>query len=80
MDWSVYAIFAIVYVTTHEYVSLARSALCSAPLCVDIGYWDEDALTEAARDAKKFLSLCVCVQLLKIMKIAARTQRRLEEP
>ena len=55
---------------TLSYISAVRSPQCSE-ICETIGYQDDWAVMEIHREAKTFLSLTCCVQLLKIMKLAA---------
>lgn len=59
------------YTAANTYIVAARSPVCTAATCSDIGYVDDHVLQNGARDVKMLLSLCVCVQLLKIMKLAA---------
>ena len=41
---------------------------CDSPLCAQVGYRDDWELMDTVRQAKLYLSLCVCIQLLKIIK------------
>ena len=52
------------------FVNAERNPMCS-PICQTLGHQDNYVSFDAARSTKDFLSLCVCVQLLKIMKLAA---------
>ena len=67
MDWLNYSIFFIVWWKLSAYVHLVGSPKC-ALLCQTIGYHDDWEVMETVRAGKFYLSLCVCIQLLKIIK------------
>ena len=71
MDNLVYVLFFLVWSKITEYSQAARSQSCIPLLCSNIGYNDDFHAMECARDAKMYLSLCVCIQLLKITKVFA---------
>ena len=69
MDWGNYAIFCMTWLTLHETFRLEDdNSDCVAPLCMTVGYRDDWKLMDTLRSAKMYLSLCVCIQLLKIIK------------
>ena len=71
MDW---ANFIIYFLTFAQLSAVEHSALhpeCSSAMCRDAGYFDDWQLMGEYRQAKLFLSLCVCIQLLKVLKFAS---------
>ena len=72
MDWGNYAIFGLTWLRLHQSFTLADSwaagGLCDSVLCQTVGYRDDWMLMETLRSAKLYLSLCVCIQLLKLIK------------
>ena len=74
MDWINYGIIVIAWFDIGEYIDLARSSAtsaCSSTLCTRVGYQDHWEVMAVNRDAKSYLSLCVCIQLLKLIKFSA---------
>jgi len=72
MDWANYIVFYIVYYQVMLCAALVESApRCDSPLCTNVGYYDDWELMREARSAKTFLSLCVCIQLFKVLKFAS---------
>lgn len=47
-----------------------EAADCSSYLCSQVGYFDDWRLMSEFRSAKLYLSICMCIQLLKILKFA----------
>merc|ERR1719473_2519066 len=41
---------------------------CPSKICVEFGFYDMWEVFNVAKDAKFFMSICVCIQLLKIIK------------
>ena len=41
---------------------------CTSKLCLEFGFLDRWEVMETAASAKLWMSLCVCIQLLKIIK------------
>ena len=70
MDWAVYVIFFDVFAIARQYLAHARNPECGE-ICNTIGFLDDHVLVDLVRELKFVLALCVCVQLLKIMKISA---------
>ena len=72
MDWTNFALFGVAYMTLSSVLSLNErdktGENCVAPLCAQFGFYDLWEVFDTARDAKFFLSVCVCIQLLKIIK------------
>ena len=71
MDWANYLIYYLFYAKLQQVVEYEGSRDCTSYLCAQVGYYDEWELMGAFRDAKTLLSLCVCIQLFKILKFAA---------
>jgi hypothetical protein len=73
MDWINYTIFLVAWLSLDEYVRLARSSAteCSSTLCRQVGYQDHWEVMAVKMDAAFYLSLCVCIQLLKVIKFSA---------
>merc|ERR1719162_842092 len=69
MDWLNFSIFFMVWYTLRILIDLEanRNNVCS-PLCQTAGFRDDWEVMSTARSAKIYLSLCVCIQLLKIIK------------
>jgi hypothetical protein len=58
-------------VTLQKTISLNdrdKALECRTKLCTEFGYYDFWEVFDTARSAKFFMSLCVCIQLLKIIK------------
>ena len=70
MDWAVYVIFFDVFAIARQYLAHARNPDCGE-ICHTIGFLDDHVLVDLVRELKFVLALCVCLQLLKIMKISA---------
>ena len=70
MDWAVYVIFFDVFAIARQYLAHARNPDCGE-ICNTIGFLDDHVLVDLVRELKFVLALCVCLQLLKIMKISA---------
>ena len=77
MDWTNFALFAICYVTLQRTISLNErdklprshpSNPCTAQICTQFGYYDLWEVFDTAKTAKFFMSICVCIQLLKVIK------------
>jgi len=72
MDWLNFYFFFI----TYSYLRAARKAIdveqrdCSSYLCADVGYFDDWLAMGLFRNAKLYLSLCLCIQFFKILKFA----------
>ena len=69
MDWLNFTIFFLVWNTLRQVQAYeaSRSTDC-AELCMTTGYRDDWRVMSTSRTAKLYLSLCVCIQLLKIIK------------
>ena len=75
MDWTNFALFAMTYITLSTTITLndrdrlvLNASDCSNPLCAQIGFYDLWEVFNTARNAKFYMSICVCIQLLKIIK------------
>jgi hypothetical protein len=72
MDWANFSIFGITYWLLTTTLTLnARDAspdACVSAVCQTFGHYDYWEVFDAARQAKFYMSICVCIQLLKIIK------------
>ena len=76
MDWANYGIFFFVFGTLRRMIELhdatsGYAAETCVGLCQTVGYRDEWELFQTTRDAKRYLGLCVAIQLLKVIKFVA---------
>ena len=71
MDWLNYIIFFFAFVSTIQYLDSARGVDCMSELCVTTGFADDYKTMHNLRSAKQYLSLCVCIQLLKMAKFTS---------
>ena len=75
LDWVNFVVFFMVYRTIHHEQALAlRDAAgegCTSRLCTEFGYYDSWEVFAASRSGRFLLSICVCIQFLKIIKSAA---------
>ena len=76
MDWANFLLYFVVYVQIGAVDSAVketpRHTPCTSYLCKDVGYFDDWKVMAEFRLAKMLLSLCVCVQLLKVLKFASQ--------
>ena len=70
MDWLNYLIFFLVFMTMRTYLQLHDNLPCSQ-LCERAGYVDDWEVMTVLKQGKLYLSLCVCIQLLKIIKFVS---------
>ena len=70
MDWTVYGLYVFVFIGSKTYVEAVRNPVCGE-ICTTIGFLDDHVQAMDARSLKFILALCVCVQLLKIMKVSS---------
>jgi len=77
MDWINFFLFSQVYLTMTDVLNLNdRDQLaygqpgtnCVNKLCVEFGFYDLWEVMDASRMGKFYMSICVCIQLLKIIK------------
>ena len=71
MDWINFTVFFLVYLTLLQMLRQFNKDLPEPPcseLCQTVGYVDLWELMNTARISKIYLSVCVCIQLLKIIK------------
>jgi hypothetical protein len=71
MDWFNFIIFFLLYATCKQVEDAVANPNCSSYMCEQVGYFDDWKLMKTMRSAKMYLSLCVCVQLFKILKFAS---------
>jgi hypothetical protein len=75
MDWANYVIFFLTYAGIQKYLQTLtktpENAGCASYMCSQVGYFDDWKVMNAFSDAKTALSICVCVQLFKVMKVCA---------
>jgi len=70
MDWLNFSLFFMVFSSLTTVKTQLENPPCS-PLCESIGYKDDWESMATMRQGKTFLSLCVCIQLLKVIKFAS---------
>jgi len=71
MDWLNFLVFFQVWWTLSQMLSMFNDGDPNPPcteLCRTVGYVDLWELMGTSRDVKTYLSICVCIQLLKIIK------------
>ena len=72
LDWVNFLVFYYVYILLNVERSLSDRDLagesCMSYLCKDFGYFDAWQIFEIGRLVKLFLSFCVCIQFLKVIK------------
>ena len=68
MDWLNFTIFFMVYATLGALLKQIDERGCHSPICQTVGFEDDWRVMGTARIGKIYLSLCVCIQLLKIIK------------
>mmetsp|Transcript_6166 Transcript_6166/g.10351 ORF Transcript_6166/g.10351 Transcript_6166/m.10351 type:complete len:764 (+) Transcript_6166:170-2461(+) len=71
MDWTNYLIYFLVWGQLQHVLRKIEHRDCSSYLCEQVGYFDDWELMASYRTMKTLLSLCVCIQLFKILKFAA---------
>ena len=65
MDWVNYAVFFLVWWQIFLFLQQVSDVPCTT-LCETVGYVDDFEIMSTMRNVKKFLSICVCIQLLKV--------------
>jgi len=75
LDWTNFAVFALTYTTLSSTMTLnardkqvVTAADCPTAICAQFGFYDLWEVFAVSRDAKFYMSICVCIQLLKIIK------------
>ena len=73
MDWMNFSLFFLTWLYLRAYLLLAEQAAAGACepgaiFCERVGYRDDWERMDTVRSAKLYLSLCVCIQLLKLIK------------
>ena len=71
MDWANFGLFALVYLQLQNTLALNardKEGYCPSKICKEFGFYDMWEVFDMARSAKFFMSICVCIQLLKIIK------------
>jgi len=65
MDWLNFFLFFI----TYSYIfQMVNDTFTKSQLCLSVGYCDDYQMMGIITNAKLFLSFCICIQLLKIVK------------
>ena len=72
MDWANFIIFFMTFAQLQQ-VSAAEASWndCTSEVCSSTGYFDDWKLMSEYKETKTFLSMCVCIQLLKILKFTS---------
>ena len=68
MDWVNFFFFFLTYMQVHAVHYWIHHRDCSSILCRDLGYFDDWQLMMDYRNTKKYISLCICIQLFKVIK------------
>ena len=72
LDWINFMLFFYVYMLLQEERRLserdAQDLACTSYLCSSFGYFDAWEVFGVARNVKLYLSFCVCIQFLKVIK------------
>ena len=72
MDWANFIIYFMVFAEIEKVQQSIDFHDCSSYMCAEVGYFDDWKLMSTFRNAKMYLSLCVCIQLFKILKFASQ--------
>mmetsp|Transcript_52816 Transcript_52816/g.136768 ORF Transcript_52816/g.136768 Transcript_52816/m.136768 type:complete len:894 (+) Transcript_52816:64-2745(+) len=67
MDWANFVLFFIFWSLIQDTLKFEQNRECST-FCEDFGYCDDWKVMSTNMDAKMFLSYCLCIQLLKVVK------------
>jgi hypothetical protein len=67
-----FILFGLCYRQVLRLVHAVRHPTCDAYLCAQIGYHDDWQTMGETRALKQFLSLCVCIQLFKVIKFTSQ--------
>ena len=71
IDWLNFVAFFISWATLSRYLEQTESRECVSDFCQRIGYHDDWEIMSTAPSAKGALSVCVTIQLLKLIKFAS---------
>ena len=71
MDWANFTIFYWAWLYIVRYVNQATGPIACSQLCTTVGYIDDYEAYYLLVFAKKYLSMCACIQLLKVAKFAS---------
>ena len=72
MDWLNYIIFFLAFAKFQTLFMLEGDVeLACTGVCSSVGFQDDWEVALTAKGAKRYLSMCVCIQLLKIIKFAS---------
>ena len=72
MDWINFGMFALVYLKVLTLVAAAENRDCTSYMCSAMGHYDDWRAMGEARSLKQFLSLCLCMQLFKLIKFSSQ--------
>ena len=82
MDWANYVLYFLTWARMQELAEAIEAqesqAHCTSYMCTAMGYFDDWKVMGIFRQMKVFLSLCVCIQLFKILKFLAQVCSRTE--
>ena len=71
MDWANYLCYFVLFGQIQTTSNLFNQQDCSSHLCSNVGYFDDHELMASYRSTKLYLALCICLQLLKLLKVFA---------
>ena len=66
MDWCNFVMFFLTWIYVIQLQNTDR--VCDSQLCLTVGFFDDWEVMLIHRNAKLFLSFCICIQFLKIVK------------
>ena len=69
MDWANYLCYFVLFGQIQTTSNLFNQQDCSSHLCSNVGYFDDHELMASYRSTKLYLALCICLQLLKLLKV-----------
>uniref|UniRef100_A0A7S2BTN0 Polycystin cation channel PKD1/PKD2 domain-containing protein n=1 Tax=Haptolina brevifila TaxID=156173 RepID=A0A7S2BTN0_9EUKA len=76
MDWANFVLFYLVWwrvQTVYQAIDESPEFVpCSSYLCSAVGYFDDWKVMTRFRSCKVYLSLCVCIQLFKVLKFLSQ--------
>ena len=72
MDWVNFFFFFLTYMQIHAVQHSIRYQDCAGYMCTEMGYFDDWRLMNEYRSTKKYISLCVCIQLFKVIKFTSQ--------
>lgn len=69
MDWATSMLYYLLYRQLMHCIHLGSLRPCTSELCETVGYFDDYSLMSAYSNAKRIFSICICLQLFKLLKL-----------